>query len=83
MLLLATELHPYRCAHRFGQERRIGGNVVSAIAAIATCGFHPNHIYLGIVHATQYRKVSPQNMRVLRTGPNTQLHMGRLCIRTL
>ena len=73
VLLLAAELHAHRGTHRFGQQRRIGGHIVCAIAPVATSGFHAHHIHLGVAQPTQQRNVRAQGMRVLCPCPYPQL----------
>ena len=77
MLLLAGELHPHRRTHRAGQQGGIGGDIVGAIAAIATGGLHAHHGNVDLVQAHQLGQVGAQHMRALGAGPNGEPRFAR------
>ena len=70
MFLLTRQLHPHRPAHRARQQRRVGGDVVGAVAAVAASGFQAHHVHLHIVQAGEPGQVGAQHMRVLGAGPH-------------
>ena len=70
MLLLARELHAHRRVDRARQQRRIGGHVVGAVAAIAAGGLHADHVDRGVREAREAREIGAKHVRVLRAGPH-------------
>ena len=70
VLLLAAQLHPDGTADRARQQHGIGGNVVGAVAAVATGGFHPDHVDFAVRSRHEQREISAQDVRVLCAGPH-------------
>ncbi len=70
MLLLAGQLHPDGTADRARQQHGIGGNVVGAVAAVATGGFHPDHVDFAVRPRHQQREIRAQEVRILCAGPH-------------
>ena len=65
-----AELHPHRRTHGAGQQQRVGGHVVGAVAAVAAGGFHADHVDGTGGQAGQQRQIGPQGVRVLGAGPD-------------
>ena len=78
VLLRARELHAHRRADRAREQRRIGGHVVGAVAAVAAGGLHADHVDCGVGQARQRREIGAQHVRVLRAGPDGQCLLQRL-----
>ncbi len=65
MLLFAGQLHPHRPARRARQQRRVGADVIGAIAAIATGRLHANDLDLRFRVLQQPGQIGAQQMRIL------------------
>ncbi len=72
VFLLAGQLHAHRPAHGLRQQRRIGGHVVGAVAAVTARGLHPDQVDRGFGQAGELREVGAQRVRILRAGPDRE-----------
>ncbi len=70
MFLLARQLHPDRSLYRPRQQRRVGRDVIGAIAAIAAGGFQPLDPDQLFRHVEQQRQIAAHGKRVLRPRPD-------------
>ena len=66
MLLLAGELHAHGARDRAREQRGVGGDVVRAVAPVATGGLHSDHLDLALRKIEKQRKVAPHPKRILR-----------------
>lgn len=69
VFLRACELRPHRTADRARHQQGVRGNVVGAVAAVATGCLEPDYLDRGVRPAEQQGEVRAQHVGALRPGP--------------